>query len=820
MLPPASPPSARVALSCLLAAALALPAAARATEPLPGPSQAVKAYQIEPGPLASVLGRFAAAAGVALSFDPASTRDLQSGGIRGGYTVAAGFAAILAGTGLEAVEGGAGEFIIRKLAAAPAAQPADTDAPELPAVRVVARAAPAPVEADERYQPTPDASTLRTTAPVLEIPQIVNVVPAQVIRDQRPRNIDDALANVSGITQGNTLASTQDTIMKRGFGGNRDGSIMHNGMPLVQGRGMNAAAESVEVLKGPSSLLYGLMDPGGVINVVSKKPQLRQRTALSLQGSGYAGGRSGAGATLDTTGPIGEDGLAYRLIVDHVDEDYWRNFGRHRETLVAPSLAWYGDDTQVVLWYEYRKYLTPFDRGTALDSRTGHPLDIPRTRRLDEPFNRMTGETHLGQLSADHQLGGGWAAHLNLSYNRETYDANQLRVNGVNTALGTLVRSNDATHGALSTDSYASAYMDGSAELAGMRHDLQFGADAEYRQIYRADLLRQNTTSTFSYLNPVYGLEQPSSTVSAGDSDQTDRLHNRSLFLQDSLHLSERWILVGGLRYQAWRQTAGRGRPFKANTQAEGSKWLPRAGLVYKLDDSLSLYGSYTESLKPTSTIAPLASGAVIDSGVAPETAKSWEIGAKLDLPGRFTGTLALFDIRKKNVLVSQFNDVTKLTDWRTSGAARSRGLEADVAGQLSRHWSAIASYAYVDAKTTQDPLYAGNRLWNVARQTASLSAVYDFGQVFGGTGRLRVGGGVQYVGKRPGDSANSFWLPGYSVANAFATYDTQVGGYRTRFQLNVKNLFDRSYYPSSANAYFISMGDARQLLLRATVEF
>lgn len=820
MLPPASPPSARVALSCLLAAALALPAAARANEPLPGPSQAVKAYQIEPGPLASVLGRFAAAAGVALSFDPASTRDLQSGGIRGGYTVAAGFAAILAGTGLEAVEGSAGEFIIRKLAAAPAAQPADTDAPELPAVRVVARAAPAPVEADERYQPTPDASTLRTTAPVLEIPQIVNVVPAQVIRDQRPRNIDDALANVSGITQGNTLASTQDTIMKRGFGGNRDGSIMHNGMPLVQGRGMNAAAESVEVLKGPSSLLYGLMDPGGVINVVSKKPQLRQRTALSLQGSGYAGGRSGAGATLDTTGPIGEDGLAYRLIVDHVDEDYWRNFGRHRETLVAPSLAWYGDDTQVVLWYEYRKYLTPFDRGTALDSRTGHPLDIPRTRRLDEPFNRMTGETHLGQLSADHQLGGGWAAHLNLSYNRETYDANQLRVNGVNTALGTLVRSNDATHGALSTDSYASAYMDGSAELAGMRHDLQFGADAEYRQIYRADLLRQNTTSTFSYLNPVYGLEQPSSTVSAGDSDQTDRLHNRSLFLQDSLHLSERWILVGGLRYQAWRQTAGRGRPFKANTQAEGSKWLPRAGLVYKLDDSLSLYGSYTESLKPTSTIAPLASGAVIDSGVAPETAKSWEIGAKLDLPGRFTGTLALFDIRKKNVLVSQFNDVTKLTDWRTSGAARSRGLEADVAGQLSRHWSAIASYAYVDAKTTQDPLYAGNRLWNVARQTASLSAVYDFGQVFGGAGRLRVGGGVQYVGKRPGDSANSFWLPGYSVANAFATYDTQVGGYRTRFQLNVKNLFDRSYYPSSANAYFISMGDARQLLLRATVEF
>ncbi|MFT3814780.1 MAG: TonB-dependent receptor [Acidovorax sp.] len=820
MLPPASPPSARAALTCLLAAALALPAAVHANEPPPGAGQAAKAYQIEPGPLATVLGRFAAAAGVALSFDPASTGDLRSGGIRGSYTVGAGFAAILAGTGLEAVEGGAGEFIVRKAAAAPAAPPAGADAAELPAVRVVARAAPVPVDADDRYQPTPDASTLRTTAPVLDIPQVVNVVPAQVIRDQQPRNIDDALVNVSGITQGNTLASTQDTIMKRGFGGNRDGSIMHNGMPLVQGRGMNAAAESVEVLKGPSSLLYGLMDPGGVVNVVSKKPQLRQRMALSLQGSGYAGGRDGASATLDTTGPIGDNGLAYRLIVDHVNEDYWRNFGRHRETLVAPSLAWYGDDTQVVLWYEYRKYLTPFDRGTALDPRTQRPLDIPKTRRLDEPFNEMTGETHLGQLSADHQLGGGWAAHLNLSYNRETYDANQLRVNGVNTGTGTLLRSNDATHGALSTDSYVSAYMDGSVDLAGMRHDLQFGADAEYRLIYRADLLRQNTTATFSYLNPVYGLEQPSSTVSASDSDQTDRLHNQSLFFQDSIHLNDRWILVGGLRYQAWRQTAGRGRPFKANTQADGARWLPSVGLVYKLSDRLSLYGSYTQSLKPTSTIAPLASGTVIDSSVAPEEAKSWEAGAKFDLPGGLTGTLALFDIRKKNVLVSQFNDATKLTDWRTSGAARSRGLEMDVAGQLTRRWSAIASYAYVDARTTEDPLYAGNRLWNVARQTASLSAVYDFGPVFGGEGRLRLGGGAQYVGRRPGDSANSFWLPGYTVANAFATYETKVNGYRTRFQLNVKNLFDRTYYPSSANTYFISMGDARQVLLRATVEF
>ena len=108
-----------------------------------------------------------------------------------------------------------------------------------------------------------------------EIPQTVNVIPAQVIRDQAPRNLDDALANVSGITQGNTLGSTQDSVMTRGFGDNRNGSIMRDGMPVVQGRGLNATVDRVEVLKGPASLLYGIQDPGGVVNMVSKKPELR-----------------------------------------------------------------------------------------------------------------------------------------------------------------------------------------------------------------------------------------------------------------------------------------------------------------------------------------------------------------------------------------------------------------------------------------------------------------------------------------------------------------------------------------------------------------
>ena len=109
----------------------------------------------------------------------------------------------------------------------------------------------------------------------------------------------------SGITQGNTLGSTQDTLMKRGFGDNRDGSIMRDGMPVVQGRNMNATAERVEVLKGPASLLYGIQDPGGVINVVSKRPQLQSANALTARGSSYGEGKNGSGGTFDSTGAMG-----------------------------------------------------------------------------------------------------------------------------------------------------------------------------------------------------------------------------------------------------------------------------------------------------------------------------------------------------------------------------------------------------------------------------------------------------------------------------------------------------------------------------------
>ena len=669
------------------------------------------------------------------------------------------------------------------------------------------------------YQPPSTTSIARSSATQQEIPQTINVVAAQVLRDQAPRNLDDALANVSGITQGNTLGGTQDSVMTRGFGDNRNGSIMRDGMPIVQGRGLNASVERVEVLKGPASLLYGIQDPGGVVNMVSKKPQLQAYNALTARGSTYGDGKNGSGGSLDSTGALGESGLAYRLVLDHEDEDYWRNFGTHRETLIAPSLAWYGDSTSLLFAYEHREFLSPFDRGTAINPQTNHPLDIPASRRLDEPFNSMEGRSDLYHVEVDHQLDDTWSAHFGYSWNRETYDASQVRITAIDPVKGTLTRNMDGTQDALTTDRFTTLSLEGKVELAGMQHDLVMGVDDEYRKIYRADLIRQKSRSpSFSYLDPVYGLEVAGTTVSAPDSEQTDLLRSDSVFLQDSIHLTEQWILVAGARFQEYDQYAGKGRPFQANTDSNGQKWVPRAGLVYRYTDELSFYGSYTESFKPNSTIAPLSgSSTVLDGSVAPEEAKSWELGAKLDMPGRITGNIALFDIKKRNVLVA--NSEGPVTIYSAAGEVRSRGLEVDLSGQLSERWNLIGSYAYTDAEVTEDPTYQGKKLQNVARNSGSLSAVYDFGSLIGGD-QLRVGAGARYVGERAGNAVNDFDLPAYTVADAFATYDTQLDGQKVKFQLNVKNLFDQTYYTSAASRFFVSMGEARQVSLSSTLEF
>lgn len=658
------------------------------------------------------------------------------------------------------------------------------------------------------YQPKRATTATRTDAALRDLPQAVAVVPAQVLQDQQVRNIDEALYYVSGITQANTLGGTQDALIKRGFGFNRDGSILRDGVRTVLARNLTYTTDRVEVLKGPSSILYGSMDPGGVINMVTKKPQLEFAGQAAASVSSYGGG----GASVDLTGPLGDKGLAYRLIADTSNVDYWRNFGVNKQTVIAPSLAWYGRDSYVRVSYEHSDYEQPFDRGTVIDKRTGKPLDIDPRRRLDEAYNRTLGDSDFFTVQGQHTLSPQWKLGATYSYNRNRYDDYQARPVSLNPVTGVLTRRPDGTRGAVSQQHVAQFNLQGNVQWGGLRHDILTGLDLEDSDIYRRDLIRGRNNSGFNVYDPVYGQMPNSTSISAADSDQSDKIRQQALFFQDNIRLSEHWIAQAGGRWLHYKQEAGKGRPFQVNSASNGWQFVPRVGLVWQPDQRWSVYGSYSESFKPQSSVGTLLVGAL-----PPEQAKSWELGAKLELARGITATAAVYDIRKRNVQGKDVVDGETVT--RVMGGARSRGLELDIAGQLSRQWQLIGSYAYTDAWVSNDPQYQGNRLANVARHSASLFAAYSFARD-SSNGQWRAGAGVRHVGKRAGDTKNSFDNDAYNVTDAFVSYETQWNRRPLRLQLNIKNLFDKTYVASSGSDIYVSLGERRQAVLRAVLDF
>lgn len=662
---------------------------------------------------------------------------------------------------------------------------------------------------DSGYQPHSSVTATRSPMKIIDTPQNVTVVPHQFLEDRSAQDVDEALSYVSGITQSNTLGGTQDAIIKRGFGDNRDGSILRDGVRSIQARNFTPTSERVEVLKGPSSMLYGMNEPGGLINVISKKPQLTPHVHLEGRTSSFGGG----GGQLDVTGPLGATGFAGRLIVDHEETDYWRNFGRNRQTVVAPSLMWYGENTTVRVAWEHMEYLTPFDRGTVIDPRTGKPVDTPRERRFDESYNATRGDQDTLSFQLDQTLNDRWRSQFTYAFSRNRYSDNQARATKFDAETGTLTRQADATAAAESRSQMVQLTLNGDVDWGRVNHQLMFGFDYEADRTFRGDMIRGSKDTAFNVYDPVYGVMPASTAVSAKDSDQRENVDSRGWFMQDAMRLNDHWLLLGGLRYDSFDVMSGKGRPFITNTESSDSRLVPRAGVVYNINNWSSLYASYTESFKPNTSIATQI------GALPPELGKAYEVGAKIDLPGRVTGTLALFDIHKRNVMVSELVDGETVT--RTAGKVRSQGVELDMAGKLTDSLSLIGSYAYTDARVTADPENNGNELTNVARHTAALFLTNDFGH----TGLLpaddlRAGIGARYVGRRPGDTANSFYLDDYTVADAFVAWTTPVDRYQVKWQVNVKNLFDTTWYPSSGNNLRVAVGEPREIVLKASIDF
>jgi len=406
-----------------------------------------------------------------------------------------------------------------------------------------------------------------------------------------------------------------------------------------------------------------------------------------------------------------------------------------------------------------------------------------------------------------------WDLHFGYGFSRNYYNDNQMRVMAINSTTGVLTRRADSTHDAQQQAHTVNLFANGHLPWGSTMHEVLVGTDYMHNYRTLGDLYRDGNTKNFNMYDPVYGTAAYPSTVSAKDSDQTDKLRTIAFYAQDAWHLDDHWILVGGLRYDHFDELTGKGRPFNANSQVSDGKAVPRAGVVYMINPDWSVYSNYAESFRPNTSIAT----AIGD--LPPEEGKSWEVGTKWQ-DDRITASAALFNILKKNVQTTETIDGEDYT--RVSGKVRSRGLESDFSAKLNDKWSTFGSYTYTDAEVTADPLLAGTTVDGVSRNMASLGLARDFGTLM--NGHVRVGGSARYASRwYIGNTQGTMYaLPASTVVDMFANYDTKVAKQVVHLQFNVKNLFDETYYTSgvsSSTVPFVEYGAPREFLLKASVD-
>ncbi|MDF7787755.1 TonB-dependent siderophore receptor [Pantoea stewartii] len=660
---------------------------------------------------------------------------------------------------------------------------------------------------EEGYAATTSSVGSKMPTARLDEAQSVSTVTQQQLDDYQVSNLSDAMRFVSGVAEANTLAGTEDGFVRRGFGSNSDGSIYRDGIRSSQGLNLDATTERVEVLKGSASLLYGIQNPGGIINVISKKPRYSWQSSVSGR---YASEGGGAG-TLDVTGPLG-NGFAFRLIAEKQRQDYWRNFGSDAHSLLAPSLQWYGEKASLLVSYSDYRYDIPYDRGTAFIN--GAPLDVGYKQRLDDKANHAWGRNQALNAHYDWQFNDSWSTRLTLGWNQRRYDNNEVRVTAINPATGVVTRRADANRGFNQQTKYLSWDVLGNPEIFGMAHALVFGTDYEMNQTYRAHQYQGKNDRRFNYLNPTYDLLSPvtdSTTENTANANNLNRIHSRSVYLKDSISLTPDWIAVIGGRYQHYEQRASKGfNPVVETLNDEGNTFLPQTGLIYKITPDVSLYASMSKSFTPSTDVD--------DEGNVskPEQGTTWEVGSKWQLSPRLFASLALYRIDEKRMTLN-INGTN-----RPINKARSQGVEVELNGEVVQDWDVSASYSYDNAEIVDDrinPANNGNRLQNAPEQSGALYLSHNL-IVSNVPGDFRVGGGARYVGSRAGDPDNSFTLPDYVVADSFIAWNNAFLGKKTQIRLNLNNLFNKHYYTSSGGNLRVREGETRNLMVQARVEF
>ncbi|MFF7110112.1 TonB-dependent siderophore receptor [Pseudomonas sichuanensis] len=641
----------------------------------------------------------------------------------------------------------------------------------------------------EGYRATRSASATRTDTAVHETPQSVSVVPKDVLEDTGATRLQDALDYAGGIGRANNFGGQGlTTFTVRGF---TTGEFYRNGFPINRGY-PNApdanTVERLEVLRGPATALYGRGDPGGTFNVVSKQPLPESKVTLGSQLDDQGMHR----ATLDATGPLSQDGsLAYRLNVLGEGGESFRDDVQSERYDVAPVLSWQvNDSTKIVFEGDFMRNNHPLDRGlTRYGTQTG---SASRDTYIWEKGsdNLLHNDNNMAQLRFEHLLNDNWTLAGGMQWLDGTLQGNAVEANKA-PADGHTLQRNFNYRKLEWTDRDYQLNLTGHFDTGAFSHTLLTGIeyeDYDYRSIIQRSSADDGTYPIDIY-HPVLG--QPRPALTRTTTHDQENLKTWAWFVQDQVALTERLKALAGVRLERFEHDYDNYLPGAKGWQAADNAVTPRFGLLYDLTDTVAVYANTARSFKPNTGSSRQG------DGFDPEKGKSYELGMKWEaLERQLSVDAAIYHIVKENVLT---RDPADPNYSLAAGEVRSRGLDLNVAGNITPEWRVIGGYAYVDAEVTKDNrLPSGTRLANIPRNSFSLLNTYEFQD--GLAKGLGLGVGLKYVDDRNGQTeAVTYTMEQYSVVDLLSYYKVNE---HVRLNLDVKNVFNKGYDEGAFNTY------------------
>lgn len=647
------------------------------------------------------------------------------------------------------------------------------------------------------YRAARSASATKTDTALRDIPQSISVIPASVLKDLGSTSVERALEFAGGVSKQNNFGGlTLYEYSVRGFTTSefyQDGFSANRGYPSTPDA---ANIERIEVLKGPAASLYGRGDPGGTVNIVTKKPQPEAFTTLQTSAGSWDRYRT----AVDVNTPLDSEGhVLSRVNLAVEDNNSFRDHVQSKRVFVAPSFSLQLDpDTRLLVESEFVRHSSTFDRGIVAAPGVSRStfLGEPNDGDIDNHNNRL-------QATLDHHLNDAWSLRLASHYKQGSLwgDASENRaLNADGHTLNRRYRERSmGWH-----DSITQLELRGLFDIGSWQHELLIGTEYEdYRKKERVTNIPGGAYAIDLY-NPVYGQPKPNGVPTGTDFFEHTKSH--ALNLQDQIIFTDRLRGMVGVRFEHFEQSIDDFTRNAPPSEQTHDALTQRAGLLYQLTPEVGVFANASTSFKPNGGLD------ANNTSFKPEEGVGYEVGIKSELfDDRLSATLAAFHIEKENVLTR--DPATNLD--RAVGQARSQGFDLQLTGQVTDAVRVIGALAYIDAKVTKGDktIPAGSRILGVAKRSGSLLGVYEFQD-----GALRgsdLGAAFTYVGDRSGEAGGSSELPAYHTVDLLAHYKATEN---ITVGLNLNNLFDEKYYERSYSSYWVNPGEPRNFTVSLTL--